>query len=347
MIQNLQSLRGIAALMVVVFHVTDGAGRLGEGVRLPRFDMGFAGVDLFFVISGFIIFVTTRRPASARPGLFLLRRLLRVAPLYWFLTALLANVAVFAPQLLGATVFELPHFLASLLFWPAPHPTLPHYNPLLVVGWTLNYEMAFYALFALVLTLPARRQAPAAILALLALAGFGRVAEPSGVLGFYADPVILEFAMGLAIGWAWTAGARPPLAACAALALAGAALLVFAEDGTRLWSAGVPAAMLVAGAVFAERARGPLRLPGLRLLGDSSYSLYLVHLLALPVVQIAWRRAGLGAEGWSAYAYVGAATLACVLAGLLCYRLLERPLGQLLRFGEDGRGRAAPPVPAL
>ncbi|WP_062205987.1 acyltransferase [Aureimonas sp. AU12] len=335
MIANLQTLRGIAAFLVVLFHVTDSAGRLGADAVLPAFPAGAGGVDLFFVISGFIIWTTTRGIRAPTPGGFLLRRLVRVVPLYWLLTLLLANVAILRPDLLGATVIELRHFLASLVFLPWPHPTFGLYNPFLVVGWTLNYEMAFYGLFALVLLLPERRHLGAAIVALVALVVTGRLVRPEGIAGFYSDPIVLEFALGLAVGGFYTAGARIGAGASAAAALCGAALLLLGPllgpPEARVLTAGLPAAMLVAGAVFFERARGPLRIPGLARLGDASYSLYLTHLLTLPLVQIVWRKTMPAAAGASAFGFVAAAVIACIGVAILCHRLAERPLAALLR----------------
>lgn len=275
--------------------------------------------------------MTTRDAASARPLDFLARRFLRVAPLYWLLTALVANVAVLMTGLSGATVFVPWHTFASFAFWPTLHPVIGLYNPLLLVGWTLNCEMAFYALFALALCLPARGQVPAACgaLALVALAGLAL--GPGGAAGFYTDLVILEFALGLGIGTLHGTGLRLPRAACLALVAAGALLMLGAVQANRLPTAGVPAALLVAGAVFAEHAAGPWRIPFLKRLGDASYSIYLVHLPIAPLAQIAWRRLGLGAEGVMGLLYSTAAVLVCLAAGLAFHRLVEAPLGRLLR----------------
>ena len=331
MIRNLQVLRGIAALMVVVFHVTCGAGRLGEGVHLSCFSLGFVGVDLFFVLSGFIICVTTRDAASARPLDFLARRFLRVAPPYWLLTALVANAAVLMPGLSGATVFVPWHTFASFIFWPTPHPVIGLFNPLLLVGWTLNYEMAFYALFAFALFLPARWQVPAAALALILIALAGRAFQPGGAAGFYTDPVIVEFALGLAIGGLHGTGLRLPRAACLALIAAGILLMLGAVQANRLPTAGLPAALIVLGAVFAERAGGPWRLPAMGRLGDASYSIYLVHLPIAPVTQILWRQVGFSAAGAMGLAYSTGAVLVCLAVGLAFHRVVEAPLDRLLR----------------
>ncbi|MBB4000211.1 acyltransferase family protein [Aureimonas pseudogalii] len=335
MIFNLQILRAVAALMVVVFHATDGAGRLGESAALPRFDAGQMGVDLFFVISGFIIWTTTRGASGASPRRFAMKRLVRVVPLYWLLTLVLANVAALRPDLLGTTVLSIDHLVASLAFVPWPHPTIGLYNPLLVIGWTLNYEMAFYALFGLALLLPARHQFVAVTAVLVSLATLGLAADPGGIAGFYCDPIILEFAMGLAIGRLYTKGRVIGARVSTLVALLGAALLLWLPlvlpAEWRVASGGMPSALLVAGLVFRERARGPLHLPRLQALGDASYALYLTHVLTLPVAQIVWRKLMPTATGPFALLFVAAATLACCIGGLFAHRIVERPLTWLLR----------------
>ncbi|WP_193227710.1 acyltransferase family protein [Aureimonas psammosilenae] len=330
MILNVQYLRGIAAMMVVLFHVGDGTGRLGPGAVLPSFGWGQAGVDIFFAISGFIIWTATRE-GNGGPADFVLKRLIRVAPLYWLLTVLLAGVALVLPGLLSSTVLRGDHLLASLLFVAYPHPTLGALNPLLFVGWTLNYEMAFYALFALGLFLPLEHRFKAIAGALLALSSIGILLRPQGIAGFYTDPILMEFACGLAIGAAYTRGIRLPLGVSGLMILVGTLGVVSsgAHPDPRWLVAGIPAAMIVAGAVFLHRAKGSASLPLLKLLGDASYSIYLTHLFTIPVVQVAWKKVGPEAVGSAAIAYMSLAILASALVGILCHFALERPLARL------------------
>lgn len=345
MIVHLQYLRAVAALMVVLFHTLDDPSRLGPEAALPRFPAGAFGVDLFFVISGFIIWWTTRDGRTG-PVVFAWRRFARVAPLYWILTLLLAAIAVAAPHLLASTRFDPAHLLASLAFLPWPHPTFDTANPVLFVGWTLNYEMAFYALFALTLLLPARWRLAAAVGALTVLALVGWWAEPEALAArFYTRPVILEFALGLLLGAAVAGGhrVRPRLGAlCAGTGLL--VLVAAAGGGEHGLLAGVAATLVVAGAVLGDRGAAEPDRPLVRLLGDASYSIYLTHLFVLPVAQIAWVRAGLPVAGWAGLLYPAAALLACALAGVLCHVWLERPLGRML--ARIGRPRPVPlPVP--
>ena len=166
MIVSLQYLRAFAAMLVVAFHACDKLAKMDNANPAVAFPVGLTGVDIFFVVSGFIIFVTARQ-SDATPLGFMRKRLIRVAPLYWVLTLFLAGVAIMKPEVLATTVFDLRHFVASMLFIPWQHPQIGAMLPLLIPGWTLNYEMAFYVMFAASLALP-RSIRLWALLALLA-----------------------------------------------------------------------------------------------------------------------------------------------------------------------------------
>ena len=145
-LQGIEACRGFAAVLVVFYH----AGRL---ISLPQyynyiplgdfFGFGHAGVDFFFVLSGFIITLVHRRDLGrpAALGRFCYRRFVRIYPLYWIVTAIVCVLALFSPD--RAARLAPGHLVASLLL-------LPHgQDPLLGVGWTLEHEMLFYLAFAL------------------------------------------------------------------------------------------------------------------------------------------------------------------------------------------------------
>ena len=144
--QSIQYLRALAALGVVIFHASPAE---------HPFMVGNAGVDIFFVISGFIMWsITEERPAS--PAAFLKDRLIRIAPLYWLLTTLLVVGALVVPKLFPNLRIDLPYVAGSFLFVPMRPPGSTGADPIwpvLVQGWTLNYEMFFYVLFSLCLFL--------------------------------------------------------------------------------------------------------------------------------------------------------------------------------------------------
>ena len=322
----IQYLRGIAAVMVVWFHAVEQVP--GTKAFLSS-GFGNSGVDLFFVISGFIMVATTfEKPPS--PVEFLRRRAIRVAPLYWLLTLAMVGAALCLPRLFKTLVVAPDTLLMSLLFIPhysASFPTMAW--PLLVPGWTLNYEMFFYLLFACTLVLPARHRLAALAGACVALVAAGLAFGPfaNAVARTYTSPMLLEFAAGAAIGTWWVRRRKmPPAAVAAAAVVIGFALLVLRDQpplGGYTQMCG--AVLAVAGAL--HPAFAALRLPGLRTLGDASYSLYLTHLFALGVLRVLWTRAvPVVDSGALAAAWMALALVACAAVGVLSYRWIETPM---------------------
>jgi exopolysaccharide production protein ExoZ len=236
------------------------------------------------------------------------------------------------------------HVLRSLFFVPHADPT-GLIAPLIVPGWTLNYEMFFYLLFAAVLLLPQRLRplALTTVLAgLVALRPLGDVANP--LWATYTNSLLLEFAAGVWLGKAWSEGRLPRRGvalAAIALGLAGfaaAAISGVDVDRARVLIWGVPAFLLVAGAVSLERA-GPIPAwPPLRALGDASYSLYLVHGLAISAVFRLMQMAGVT----STPVLFAGSLVAGVAAGLAAYQLAEKPLMKLFKTGMAARRNRAP-----
>ena len=167
---------------------------------LEPFDFG-VGVDVFFVISGFIMAYITAdkfgRPGAS--GQFLTRRLIRLVPLYWLFTLAMLAAMVLVPGQLAHTALNPAHILASYLFIPWLDSTgLAH--PILGLGWTLNYEMYFYVIFAVMLFLPRRIGLWSLAVLFCALALLHPAIDPAQVqLSFWTDPIILEFLFGIGL----------------------------------------------------------------------------------------------------------------------------------------------------
>ena len=328
---SIQYLRAIAALMVVLFHLQPQLERMG--IRGWPGEWLSAGVDIFFVVSGFIMWWTTRA-GDVSPGEFMRRRIHRVVPIYWALSAVYVAVLLLAPRLMQSGQLELPHAVASFLFIPAVHPVTGYMMPLVTPGWTLNYEMFFYGIFALGLFLPRAHRLAFVSLAMLLLVLLGQVVDPqSRVADFYTSTLLLEFLFGVWLGVLFESGrVLPPRVLPLAAVLSVAALVGlqrFAVSETRFIFMGLPAAAVVFVAISWERWRPVRVLPVALLLGNASYSIYLVHQLALSATGQAWRRMVDGPL-WlvgSGFALVGVAV--SVLLGIVCHRLLEQPLGRL------------------
>ena len=348
MIYNLQVLRALAALLVVTHHLDFVPSRLvGPAWLLP----GHTGVDIFFVISGFVMVHTmARHPLGATD--FMLNRIIRVAPLYWLTTLALAGLSLVLHRL-WATQLGRGYLIKSLLF-------IPYYNdlhglfPLLIVGWTLNYEMFFYAVMVLAIALvgPSIKQTVALVcIALGSLAVLGWLTSFHTALGrFYTSDILLEFGDGMVLALAFQRGLRVPAVAAVALLTGGFALLmaiVVTLPPLRGLTLGLPALAVVAGAVSLEREGWVLRGRVLQLLGASSYALYLVHPLVMIFLVPDVHRARV--SGGSGYLLVAAAVvLTAQMAAVLLHLSVERPLTTWLRrrIGHRRMEVDAPPPPA-
>ncbi len=272
-IWSIQYLRALAALGVVVFHALESSPH--------RFVIGQAGVDVFFVISGFIM-ASLMLGRESEPLTFGWRRLVRIVPLYWATTFAALAIALIRPDFFYRLDASLENAALSLLFVPHASAT-GGVTPVLWQGWTLEYEMFFYLLCTLALFLPSRRLiALGVVLTVLVVVGIAaRPAEPIALA--YTNPLLLEFGAGVLLALAWRRrwlnalwlGAAALVAGVGAYALQQAGLAPV--TGVRIIDWGVPALFIVAGALALE---GAGRMPQSRfglLVGDASYSLYLTH----------------------------------------------------------------------
>ncbi len=269
-------------MAVVAYHACQWA-------RIP-FDIGAAGVDVFFVVSGFIMWRTTCGGEIA-PLEFLRRRAIRIVPLYWAATLGLLIAALTFPSRFEAVDPNPWHVVASLAF-------IQHLNqeglpfPLLPVGWTLNYEAVFYLLFAAALLLPAARRIWALTGVLLAMAVTGFIYPPAYIMLF--NPLLLEFAAGMWLARLMGAGVYPARGGGWTLFAAGFGFFFMMQTGGIDWDRwrpltwGFPALMVVAGLTAVERDGGLPSLAPLKSLGDASYSIYIIHTLAMGVFAMAF-----------------------------------------------------------
>lgn len=289
-VQSIQVLRALAVMAVVYAHVFV-TGR------------GTSGVDLFFVISGFIIArVSSDRP----PATFVKARLWRILPVYWL--AALPYVAW--PILYGTPDWA--KIAATVSLWPVWGGT--YQEPLLPVAWSLYFEMLFYAAVALWLT--GKRWAIGAA----ALAVAAALVIPGPATAFLLSPIIIEFLAGFALARVRRFRFALPVLIVGLVLLftpeqsfAGVTMLDSSSAWLRLAMYGVPASLIVYGALGLERWFAELWAKPLVLIGDASYSIYLTHLMAVR-----------GLADWSAPARM----LAAIALGLACYFTIERTLGR-------------------
>jgi peptidoglycan/LPS O-acetylase OafA/YrhL len=307
---------------------------------------GTSGVDIFFVISGFIVSLVAARSGTRGPGdgrrgslRFLARRITRVFPLYWILT-----VALILVGSLGHHRIEWQKVAWLPTLFLLPSASYPASAPFLALGWTLMFEFYFYLVLTAFLLLTPRFLTRNTVLFLLAAVGIGAlvgIQRPWLVLAL--NPVLLEFVFGCLLGLLFLRtrpmahSLRRPgmaLAAVGATALLSTIFLGYGSAnnafhilaGRDCWLRvgvwGVPSALLVGGMLLWDPAMlsPPARL--LVFLGDASYSIYLCTMPARAVVDHFWSRFAI--FGADAGVFFGAAF--CTLAGVICYLWVERPL---------------------
>lgn len=318
--------------MVVVHHLLLQLARHGSGDLRATIGIGQAGVDVFFVISGFImVYITSRRSLHSRQ--FWLDRAVRILPLYWVFTLLMMAVIALLPSLLHTAVLDVEHFLKSLLLIPDFHPTRTEQIwPLLVQGWTLQYEMLFYFVFGLFLILRSVHTrlicVTFVLLSLVSVGSLSDTANPIFIVG--TNPLLIEFLAGSWIGYLYLTDKLPsarlgPIFLLLAITLFGLSDVFAEEFFFRAVSWGLPSLFLLVSFLILERKVGVFRSRFLLGLGDSSYSLYLSHTFVLGFVGYLW-----GAYSTrNAFEDVAFSLLAislCLAFGHLSFCYLEEPL---------------------
>lgn len=362
-IESLQVARALAAVMVASGHTINVAEKRFANADYGWMDylysIGGSGVDIFFIISGFIM-VYTSRNMEASPqsvGLFWARRLARIVPLYWLITTITLGVL-----LLGLSTDQVSMsatFIAkSYLFLPVLN-TAGDLRPVVGVGWTLIYEMFFYLWFGLSLLMATRWRLPflTAALGMLVVLGIlmPSTRQENVVLVTYTDALLLEFLLGAWIARFYFAmeGRGSVWLAATVLAAGWVALSYCARfrpdenyGMVRFLAAGLPSALIVCGLLMLERAMGGWdRIPFLSAAGDSSYSLYLTHKLQLLGV-------GLMTKLFMDLRQIDAAhfyllMLACELfVAYLVFRHFERPVTEKLNAWLAQRKTDRFPAPA-
>jgi exopolysaccharide production protein ExoZ len=313
-------------LMVVFFHAD---GMAHEYFSFTGLGFGAAGVDIFFVISGFIMWITTASD-RATPGSFAMHRIIRIVPLYWAMTLLLyGGWLIFRDP---ATLPSLWNLLRSLLFIPFVSPRSGEIQPLLIAGWTLNFEMFFYAVFAGALLVARRHRAWFVCTILGGLVALPLFVSPSGAVALtYTSPLLIEFMIGCLLGIMYERNALPRPGVAMFLLVIGCGLLLTsgmlsAADITvvRFFHWGLPAFLIVTSMLALESKLKLWRVP--MLLGDASYSIYLTHGVVLSAVKSAVLLSGRGAQPLMSSGFIFAGCAVSVVAGIgVCY-LVEKPL---------------------
>ncbi len=326
---GVQVVRLLAAILVVVFHATKLASERVGHIAIWR--KAAYGVDLFFVLSGFVIVWSSAKLINTEDGwlVFAERRLVRIVPMYWLATTCKVISMLAVPALVVHARLTWTTALASYAFLPSTNLDGSFY-PILGVGWTLNLEMLFYLFFGLALLF--RWNVYVALGILLSLQGLGIfIRQPTWPpVSFYLDPIVPEFFFGMLIGRFCLSGRQLPRGIALLLFFGGFALLLAPHFGyeliLRVFFAGIPAAMILWGVTSLE----PLfqRTPTfLIFLADASYATYLFHLLVAQLAPVLLARYGLHLP------LVSVVLSSCVslFVGAAVHQFIERPTTNWLR----------------
>lgn len=336
MLFNVQVLRGLAATFVIWVH----AQRFIPADSMPATisEFGYGGVDLFFVISGFIM-VHTTQGKQVTPYKFIKNRIARICPLYYIVTFFVFMLSILVPNAFNSTSPEIYSLLKSLFFIPF-EKTGGRIYPTYYLGWTLNFEMFFYFIFAFSLFLGERIRicAVGAILLSLSITGV-LIDDPAdqGVAAFYyTRPIILDFALGMLIAFFGVSARRAHPALWWVLLvfgtcwfLWGGALTAFGNGPVlpptdTVLRFGIPSALVVAAAVGLDRSGVRLGTELMRRAGDASYSIYLSHYLFVAVVIASVDILDLEVPARALLAPL--TVVAAVFVGFITFQMVERPL---------------------
>jgi exopolysaccharide production protein ExoZ len=318
-LNSLTVLRAIAATTVIFFHTLAPTGHTFGGF----------GVDIFFVLSGFVIALVLDSPGiTAR--LFLADRIARIVPLYWLLTFSVFAATLIAPSLFNSTTANLGNLLKSLLFIPYRKESGEIF-PMLFVGWTLNYEMMFYAVAAVSLILMRRHRLLFASALIFAIVCAVRASGSHGAIAtFYSHERVFEFPLGFTAWWLWKRGIRinPLLAGCM---VAGCYVWMAFVDWHQMADSpllyfGIPAFLMVFGSLSLESMIGSDPLTrGAIFVGNASYAVYLSHPYC---VEAARKLLPKAIHGFDVTSPIGVATIIVVATtvGGMLYWFADRPL---------------------
>lgn len=321
----IQYLRGLAALMVVAFH----APMPFPGARLVL-DGGAYGVDLFFVISGFIMARAADLTSSTRAD-FIIKRVVRVVPLYWAMTLIMVSLVLIAPNLFRTTKVDLSTVVQSLLF--VPHFSISHPGviyPVMVPGWTLNFEMFFYLMFALFVPFNPKVRILGITLLFVLLIGLGLVFPgESAIYRTYTNPLLVEFLFGVGVAILYKYNFLPGRKTAYGFIVAGYSALILTDESVRCLTKGLPATTVLLGGLVALQS---VESKALKLIGDASYSIYLTHFFSFGLVTAVGNRLvnHTGSILYSVYYFITAVVVS-VCAGIAVYKVVEIPITSYAR----------------
>ncbi|WMJ70873.1 acyltransferase [Stenotrophomonas sp. 24(2023)] len=329
---GLQALRLVAALLVVITHASFYTHeRLNS--QMPIWSPGAIGVDIFFVISGFVMMLTADSFINRPDGwkVFAARRVLRIVPMYWLATTIKLISLLVVPSVVLHAELDAVKVVLSYLLLPSTNVD-GRFEPLLGVGWTLIFEMFFYAIFTIALLLRTNVIAfVGCVLGTCTVIALFR--EPGwNAATMYFNPIVCFFFVGMIYAVIKDKVDARVLLAISTVGLVALALgnLVFGMDiAAKARNVGgfLTASLIVLFCIGAEPwLKG--RIPKWVLfLGEASYALYLFHPLISPAVPEVLKRLGIDAPAVSMVLSV----VAALVGASIIHVAIEKPVTRWLR----------------
>jgi exopolysaccharide production protein ExoZ len=358
-LNSIQFLRAMAAIFVVYEHSLALQIRYAVSWQQNFFylkNFGCIGVDLFFVISGFIIsYVANQYIGIEQAFHFLKKRFWRINPIYYiytllFLGVVLLNIWITHINLNLYIIKIISSLFDTLLMLPTTDNAYS-FSPLLFVGWTLSFEWLFYILFFGLILCKVKNKTFYLIGAIASLTIIGQIIRPSDFrLTFLTNPIMLEFLLGVILCWWYLRGKSISMYLAISLLVLGLACyftLIMIGHGnvyhfmgvlggelslSRFFHWGIPSSCIVAGCVFLEKNQRLNRLwnnKWIQKIGDSSYSIYLVHLVVFKLFDTLYKLVGLFLP---ADALIWLQVIVAILFSISLYKLVEKPILQATRY---------------
>lgn len=285
MIKSIQSLRAFAAMSVVLFHIGAKIAAIYPGSFTNPFSMGNSGVDLFFIISGFVMLYTIESGSYQNAWHFLKNRFIRIIPLYWFTTTIFVILLLSVPGIFQSYNFDLVHSICSYLFIPQSKP------PVVSIGWTLVYIMFFSMVLSVCIAagFTSRIVWVTFLFMISYLVGLSLPElKVSPVFDLVTSELLLEFCIGMLLFIFFERGVRVGLLPAVCFIALGLAAFHLLAGTPRLYSYGMPMALITGGVLLSRREL--LNIKALHFIGDSSYSLFLVQVFTVPACGVLTRK---------------------------------------------------------
>lgn len=350
-LELLESLRGMAALLIVAFHATELFSlKFNQPFLLSLFEFGDSGVDFFFVLSGFFLALSSLRYIGFRHTAkdFLFKRCVRIYPFYWVISLCIIPVYFLVPSFGKGHETNVGVIVKSLLLIPQAHA------PILSVAWFLSHLIAFYLIFAAVIWRP--KIASKIILFVLSVSVFFILADvmlgfqlrenTHYILEFIFSYYNLEFAAGFLLGVFFkrvqlkkSVSLAILLTGCCMFMIAGLLDVYVLQTSAKnsgfshfyeFVAYGVSSVLIVSGAAFLEKSNKVAVSRGLVILGAASFSIYLTHYLILSILTKIIETIGITRVSLQSLSMV-LACMAAVLIGCIIHFSVEKRLVALFR----------------